>query len=76
MKLGLWCNRFHISFGEQGYSELTPGCCGSIECWKGHFSHLEPTEEEFRECIAKANTCKDFLLEAEVKRYLEGEEKP
>ncbi len=75
MKLCLWCRHFWMSFGEEGYSEVTPGCCGSIDCMKGHFSHSVPLEYTFRECIAKANTCQDFLLEPEVKRYLEGEEK-
>jgi hypothetical protein len=57
------CEWFDISMGAQGYSELTPGYPGHMECNKGHFSFTEGahiSRKILRESVAKAATCPDY----------------
>lgn len=63
MKLCVFCKNFRMDMGSESYSEITLGHPGSIECFKYHWSiSTGDSEEDFRECIKTAESCKDYEL--------------
>ena len=62
------CKHFHITTGERGYSEYTPGWDMSMSCSIGHwkFDSYSTDELDFREMMASAEACGDFEKYNEV----------
>jgi len=60
-KICCFCKHFYLDMGDPGYSELTPGYEGSVECLKGHWKmRTFDTVETYRENILTAKKCKDW----------------
>jgi hypothetical protein len=59
----LFCAHFYFSDGYQGYSEMTPGKDTEIYCGLGYWSNGDDwglSEDQFRQCMLMAHTCKDY----------------
>ena len=63
MKTCVECRYWELDPGYGAYSEMTPGQDASTSCTKGHWylSADEMNSKTFREIIAKAATCPDFV---------------
>jgi hypothetical protein len=71
MRLCLQCEHCDVDLGSYGYSKLTPGGPGSIECYRGHFDFEAEqgfgTEKAWL-AFQQAETCADFSPAAWAKR--------
>lgn len=57
------CVHFELDLGETGYSEVTPGGPGYVECNRGHYyesNRVIVTTDDFRTCIKRGWKCEDF----------------
>ena len=71
-KLCLFCKEFRIQAGSPGYSELTPGWDFEMECRKEHwtFDKFNMNEDEYRDLLRKAESCKDYLHHKKPKKKI------
>ena len=64
--LCIYCKHWHFYGGSQGYSDMTPGADASMECRKSQYKGSgwstvhDMHEDDFRELLEKAQTCKHF----------------
>lgn len=69
MKACIACEHFSIDMGEDGYSELTPGYPGRIECMKGRFSPVrEGIPDVMPDLVDKATDCPKYQITDEAKK--------
>jgi len=68
-KICVFCPHFEYDrIREYSYSEYTGGTDGGFGCAKGHFTEVQPWDNnEFRKLILKAETCPDYKVEALTK---------
>ena len=59
-KLCLCCAYSEISFGSEGYSEMTPGSPAHIDCNRNHYKRKDQHVDFYDSLIQQAKTCKDF----------------
>ena len=67
-RLCVGCKHFHIFFGEEDWSEVTPGDSPSLSCRKGKFSQSgkEECNDTFRTVIRTARACESFEFRGET----------
>jgi len=77
IKTCLECKHFKIETETSSYSEMTPGDEFSMECSFDHWKvdPLSTTEDKFREFMAKAGTCKDFIIHPRVEEIKNNNKK-
>lgn len=58
----LGCKHFRFQEAQPGYSEVTPGSDGSIECYKNvwFFQFYSGSDAEFRRVLLTAQACEHY----------------
>lgn len=62
MKCCIACEYLSLSFGDAGYSDMTPGYPGEMYCCKGHFRNVDDGETAKAHLLSKGHDCRDFKL--------------
>lgn len=70
-RLCWFCPHFEFYSGSPAYSEVTPGCEGSLLCGKGHWDGENIwSNKQFGNAMLMAKTCKDFATDKWVEEEI------